>query len=298
MNDDHLHDDLDLAGAFRSVRETYDGTNAESNLTLQRALFRTRARERKQRFARWVVLPAAAVLVASSAWAGMTGRLAPAVQTVLETFHSERTASPPPARAPSHAALPPSAADTATSVTAEMTEAPASAEPVVTEVPTAEAPSPPPAPAPETTTSPPFASSHPIAAARPSSVAHASAPALPSHTIESPRPVEPAHEPVPSPSASAADPHAALFAEAHRLHFAERDPARALAAWDRYLAVAPNGRFAPEARYNRALALVRLGRHAEARSELAAFASGTYGSYRREDAKALLAALASDASPP
>ncbi|MCW5836592.1 MAG: hypothetical protein KIS78_29615, partial [Labilithrix sp.] len=101
-----------------------------------------------------------------------------------------------------------------------------------------------------------------------------------------------------APSASAPDPHAALFAEAHRLHFTERDPARALAAWDRYLAVAPDGRFSPEARYNRALALVRLGRHAEATSELAAFARGAYGSYRRDDAQSLLDALARDASSP
>ncbi|MBX3223183.1 MAG: hypothetical protein KF795_21910, partial [Labilithrix sp.] len=105
---------------------------------------------------------------------------------------------------------------------------------------------------------------------------------------EAPRP--------PAPSASAPDPHAALFAEAHRLHFTERDPARALAAWDRYLAAAPDGRFAPEARYNRALALVRLGRLVEAKPELRAFASGAYGDYRRDEAKALLDALARDGS--
>ena len=67
---------------------------------------------------------------------------------------------------------------------------------------------------------------------------------------------------------SAADPNATLFAEAHRLHFTEHDPARAVAAWDRYLAAAPRGKFAHEARYNRALALVRVGRHAEAKQEL------------------------------
>ncbi|MCW5837371.1 MAG: hypothetical protein KIS78_33560, partial [Labilithrix sp.] len=98
MNDDDrsgaLSEDLDLAGAFRSVRDVYDGTNAESNLTLQRALFRTRARERRRSFARWVVLPAAAVLVASTAWAGVTGRLTPALSVVLESLHAERT---PPA---------------------------------------------------------------------------------------------------------------------------------------------------------------------------------------------------------
>jgi hypothetical protein len=89
----------------------------------------------------------------------------------------------------------------------------------------------------------------------------------------------------------------ALFAEANRLHFIDKDPARALVAWDRYLAAAPNGRFAPEAHYNRALTLIRLGRKTEAASELSAFASGAYGSYRHDEARALLDAIARDAAP-
>jgi hypothetical protein len=62
-----------------------------------------------------------------------------------------------------------------------------------------------------------------------------------------------------------------------------------LAAWDAYLAAAPNGAFAPEAHYNRALSLIRLGRNAEAKSALAPFASGAYGGYRQAEARALLA---------
>jgi hypothetical protein len=87
------------------------------------------------------------------------------------------------------------------------------------------------------------------------------------------------------------DPSAALFADAHRLHFVDKDPQRALAAWERYLAAAPRGRLAPEARYNHALALVRLGRRAEAAAELRPFADGLYGDYRRAEAAALLEAL-------
>jgi TolA-binding protein len=87
------------------------------------------------------------------------------------------------------------------------------------------------------------------------------------------------------------DPSAALFAEAHKLHFVHKDPARALAAWDAYLRAAPDGRFAPEARYNRALTLLRLGRNKEAREALEPFASGAFGTYRRDDARALLDAL-------
>lgn len=299
MNDDDrsgaLSEDLDLAGAFRSVRDVYDGTNAESNLTLQRALFRTRARERRRSFARWVVLPAAAVLVASTAWAGVTGRLTPALSVVLESLHAERT--------------PPAAHDAATASagTPRPSNAEPASEPRVAPAPASAELAPEPAAAPSLASEPPRASapslaSEPSLAAEPPRKGASAALAPPSTasprspTATASRAAEPAA--AAAPSASAPDPHAALFAEAHRLHFTERDPARALAAWDRYLAVAPDGRFSPEARYNRALALVRLGRHAEATSELAAFARGAYGSYRRDDAQSLLDALARDASSP
>ena len=65
-----------------------------------------------------------------------------------------------------------------------------------------------------------------------------------------------------SPSSSAhhaerEDPTLALYRSAHTAHFVDRDPARALIGWDAYLSAAPTGAFAPEARYNRALSLVR-----------------------------------------
>jgi hypothetical protein len=89
----------------------------------------------------------------------------------------------------------------------------------------------------------------------------------------------------------AANAAAPLYAEAHALHFVERDTVRALAAWDRYLAVAPDDAragLALEARYNRAICLVRLGRREAAREALAPFASGAYGSYRQDEARSLL----------
>ena len=55
-----------------------------------------------------------------------------------------------------------------------------------------------------------------------------------------------------------------LYAAAHDLHFQQRDMAAAVAAWDRYLAAAPRGTLAPEARFNRVVALVRLARWDEA----------------------------------
>ncbi len=82
-----------------------------------------------------------------------------------------------------------------------------------------------------------------------------------------------------------------LYRAAHTAHFVDHDPTRALAAWDAYLAAAPNGQLAPEARYNRALSLVRLGRTGEARAALTPFADGVYGGYRKAEASALLERL-------
>jgi hypothetical protein len=241
--------DQDLRGAFRALRDKYEGHHPDEAATLGRALLATRKRERRRSVTRWVVLPIAAVLVASTAWAGANGKLTPAVRAIASAVYGESKEQP--AATPAPAPLPPP-------------------PPIASAAPEPEpTPEPEPAPAP----SPP----PPIAIAPP------------------PRSAPVVAAPPPSSAAPAADPATALFSEAHRLHFVEKDPARALAAWDAYLRAAPNGRFAPEARYNHALALVRLGRVAEAKRELAPFADGTFGAYRRDEARSLLEALDRDA---
>jgi hypothetical protein len=82
----------------------------------------------------------------------------------------------------------------------------------------------------------------------------------------------------------------ALYRAAHELHFHGDDVPAALAAWDAYLAASPHGAFAIEARYNRALCLVKLGRLAEARTALAPFAAGEVApaGYRRDEAARLI----------
>jgi tetratricopeptide (TPR) repeat protein len=82
---------------------------------------------------------------------------------------------------------------------------------------------------------------------------------------------------------------------AHDAHFVRRDPRAALEAWSEYLAYSPSGRLAVEARYNRALCLLRLGRNQEAIAALKPFTDGTYGAYRQRDARRLLSTLYPDA---
>jgi len=96
-------------------------------------------------------------------------------------------------------------------------------------------------------------------------------------------------KPAASLAASAAfqDTDGDLYRLAHEAHFTSHDYARALSGWEQYLRAAPRGRLATEARYNRAICLLRLGRDAEARRALEPFASGKMG-YRQNEAQQLL----------
>jgi TolA-binding protein len=87
------------------------------------------------------------------------------------------------------------------------------------------------------------------------------------------------------------------YERAHRAHFFADAPTRALAAWDEYLAAYPRGAFVPEARYNRALCLVRLGRTAAAARALKPFAASAAGGYRQREACLLLRWLAERGGP-
>jgi hypothetical protein len=87
----------------------------------------------------------------------------------------------------------------------------------------------------------------------------------------------------------------AVYKEAHRSHFHRGDHQAALRGYQAYLREQPNGRFALDARYNQALALVHLGRAGEATAALKAFAEGRYGGYRQHDAQRLLEAFAKEA---
>jgi TolA-binding protein len=121
-------------------------------------------------------------------------------------------------------------------------------------------------------------------------------PAAPAAPVAQSAPTAEPAPPAQSVRAAEAGPDThALYKKAHQAHFTDKNPGAALRAWDDYLRADPRGRFSVEAHYNRALCLVRLGRSAEARRALDAFARGAFGGYRQAEARALLEALGGDA---
>jgi hypothetical protein len=85
-----------------------------------------------------------------------------------------------------------------------------------------------------------------------------------------------------------------LFEVAHRLQF-RGTPSAALSAWDQYLATDSSGPLSIEARYYRALTLLRLGQTSAARTALLPFVRGEFGEFRQRDAARWLEQL--DAAP-
>jgi hypothetical protein len=82
------------------------------------------------------------------------------------------------------------------------------------------------------------------------------------------------------------------FRRAQALQQRDHDYAAALSAWDAFLRRLPQGSLALEARYQRALCLVRLGRRRDAERALTPFAGGREpGAYKQAEAEALLTAL-------
>ncbi|TKC93622.1 tetratricopeptide repeat protein [Polyangium fumosum] len=272
-----MKDDM-LRAATRALREEADASQGRQAETRARVLATLKSRRARKLAAIRVFVPLAAVLVGSVAWAEATHRLPSVWYELKHDLGFGREEEEAPATAP---AIPPAgrpvAKNAAPAVTgeapADKAEMPAekAAEPEVP--PPSEAPA---APA-ETVGAPTVVAPKIVAAAsspKPSAPTEAAA-------IEAP-------EAAPAPRVDTDD---ALYRAAHQAHFVTRDPAGALAAWDAYLRAAPRGRFAPEAHYNRALCLVRLGRTAEAERTLELFASGSFGGYRKAEAKALLDAM-------
>ena len=249
-----------LERGVRALRDSADGRAPQAEETLARVLRDLRRAPVRRPAPTWsrAWLLAAALLAISTAAAARSGGL----ERVFRALVGESSDSTPLAHtAPRPAPAVPSAV---------VAPAPTSAEEAPAIEPTTLAPAPAPAPAPA--------------------------------TVRTPRPTAVATAPAPAPAASAPSIPSApsddqAFANAHALHFHGSDPARALAAWDDYLHDFPAGRFAPEARYNRAIDLLKLGRAAEAKDALQPFASGAYGPYRQDEARAILRSIGPAPTP-
>ena len=242
--------DDQLLEAARALRLTRGGASQTARFTEEQILRRVgQSTHRKRRL--YLLLPIAAVLAVSSAWAATAGHWAK-----LGVLWQQMAGRPPAAASHQRAS-----AVTSATPTPLAAPAPANAAP--------------------TPTTPSRSAS-----AAPTASSLRSAP---------PAPVPSARAALDNPASSASPPDAVavpsaldLYQRAHELHFRKHEPTAALSAWNEYLAVAPSGALALEARYNRAICLVELGRRDEAREALLPFARGDYGGYRQAEANALL----------
>ncbi|HEX5660463.1 MAG TPA: hypothetical protein VFX59_24880 [Polyangiales bacterium] len=278
-------DDL-LERASRALRATPPPSDGELAQAKMRMLAAHAAATKKGggRTLRWV-LPLAAVLAAGTALAAVTSHyeeLASVVNRVVGyeiLARATKLAEPARATKPASKATPP-----------EPAPVPAVAEPAVVEPTVAEPAAVEPAAVEPTPAEQPLASA-PRQLAKPRK--RELAPAMPAPApVEQPV-VEPAPaEPTPAAPEAIASADLAKYRAAHKAHFQDRDFALALRNWEAYLRQFPSGTFAIEARYNRAICLLRLGRSDEARRALTPFAKGEIGSgYRQSEATKLLEAL-------
>jgi TolA-binding protein len=242
-----------LSEATRALRETSEVSELEARATRARVMGGLHQTRVRRRTRYAFLLPIAATFVAASAWGAASGKARLVWASIERMAHISAPAESPAARGTANGAG----------------QSPVAVAALPEPMPTSETPN----------------SAVPAPANNPSANLPRSA-----ASSGAPRKADP-HSALPLTPEEAADPTLALYRVAHTAHFVDHDPSRALSAWDAYLAAAPNGAFAPEAHYNRALSLVRLGRNSEARSALEPFANGSYGGYRQAEASALLERL-------
>lgn len=252
----------ELEPRLRALRALHDGRSDDAARTRARVLLLASSQRKRRRVYALVVAPLAAALVVSMAWAATSGRVTGWLDRVAAVVRADRSAQPS-ATPPGLSSATPSALPSAPSALSSAPSALPSAPSVLSSAPSALSPS-----------------------------ASDSAPLVEVDAADAGPPLvsRPAPPRAPARDAGTSE-EDALYLRAHQAHFVAHDSAGALRAWDEYLRAYPNGRFALEARYNRGLALVRLGRYAEGRAALEPFAAGRYGGYRQSEARALLDAM-------
>ena len=265
-----------LKAALAAFQAETHGRSEHADAGLERLLAGAEARKVRHlpRAVKW--LPLAAALAASSAWAALgTDRAASMLGFATDVVDRPRLVQTPVVQRAPAAAM-----HEADETTAPVPEATAEKDDAVERAEPAAAPA---AGPPRTTTT---GTLRAAASGAESATQHTPA-------AQEPPAVAPAPATEPTADTAAADARAADtrdFKDAYRIHDSG-SPAASIEAFDRYLRLHPAGRFVPEARYARAVALVRAGRIEEARHALTAFADAPAGSYRREDAARVLRTL-------
>jgi hypothetical protein len=288
-----------LAPFLAAYRAENSGTALDTRALRERVLTATwRRRKRRLRRVVWL-LPIAAVLVGSGALAAS----APARRSVARVLAELGWfPAPPVASQPTHhtarrpvALAPPTPAPVLVATAAPATAASLGIAP---QIPVEAAPV---AVAPATAPAQPHTNALAWTSRRPSSSslgststpANEAAPESTNGSASAPREQPGPGERAATDARVATDALAADIASyrtAHELHFARADYARALEAWNTYLAQHPAGTFAPEARLNRAVCLARLGKTSEAERALGALATNE-NAYVSARARRLLARI-------
>jgi hypothetical protein len=249
----------------RALRESRTGKYPDAGETKAAILAEAATKSRRRRFGIVWLVPLAAVLVFSTAAAAVGAARRTAWHRYLQRIMGGEAPVAALAPAPAQRAAPGEAAPIEEPAPASAPEAPATVANVA-----------------------PVANVMPVTNAAP--VANVAKRPTKHVVREATRAEAPPEVPTPPP-AVVDDVDGRLYARAHEAHFVQRDAAAALREWDAYLAAQPDGRFALEAKYNRALCLVRLDRLEEAKASLRPFRDGRYGSYRQIEAARLLDAL-------
>ena len=271
--DDVLH------AAARALRDETLHESSAARFTRLRVMASLRESEVRRRTQTVLLLPFAACLAVASAWGMAVGGITEMRTAVVDALGLQAPPSEPPAPSKKSKA---SKANQSNRVVAPVDSAP----PVPTPAPTLSSTS--------TPTLPPALTPSPLSSAQTPPRAEKrsfSSPPSPRALSNAPPPSAPSRKAVPAPPLSTPDRAHELYRAAHRAHFTDHDCDRALTGWDAYLGASPRGPLALEARYNRALCLVRLGRTAEARRALRPFATAP-GGYRQKEASSLLAVIA------
>ena len=303
----------DLDDLVQALRTEHTGHSDRAASTRSRVMMSLHEGKHRRRLRWGFGIPLSAILVGSTAWAGAGGHLGVSAQAAVESIAAwlgvgEPSASPPPASRSTNASrstgtppavAPPSEAPKTTPETppappdsAPPDSAPPDSAPSDSALVDAGRTTPPEAHAIERKSPPPASATprpRPTAANTSTATSPPTSPPPPETSISeamSPEAMSPEDRRSP-----VEDPHLVHYRQAHDAQFAQGDCAAAVAGYERYLRQAPRGALVPEARFNRALCLVRLDRHEQAERALRPFAEGHYGAYRQEDALRLLDAL-------